>query len=138
MSLRNNPRGFTLVEVLIAMVILATGVLLIIESMGRSQQAIRIAENLVQASLIMDQKLTESEMEVHDRHKLHFGNEEGKERFPGKEFQWSKATGIYSHPSIKDQTKMNQIDVSVKWKEGGLRKNELHLESLILNREKKQ
>ena len=138
MSSPNNQRGFTLVEVLIAIVILATGILLMIESMGRSQQAIRIADNLVRGSLLLDQKLTDLEMEVRDRHRLSYGNSEGKLRQPGKEFSWQTYTRPYHDDSVLDQTKINQSTISVKWKEAGNRSNELTFESLILNHEKKK
>ena len=137
-SLNKNCRGFTLTEVLIAIVILATGLMLVIEGMARSQNAMRIAENLVRASLLADQKYTETEMEVIDRHEAHIGTEQGVLRLPGKEFTWEKKISGFAGHGIKDQTIAGQVDVSVVWKEGGKRNNRMLLESILLNQSKKE
>ena len=130
-------RGFTLIEVLIAIVILATGLVLIVEGMGRSQQVLRISENLFTASQIAEEKLAELHLEMRDRHKLNFGSDQGREQFPGRIFNWAKTVHTYSDKTIEDETKLNQADISVEWNEGPARQNKLELSSLILNREKK-
>ena len=138
MSLHNNRQnGFTLVEVLVAIVILATGLLLVIEGMGRSQTAIKISENLVQASFLLEQKITELEMEVLSRKKLPFGSDEGKLKIPGREFLWHYQIKPYSAPSVRDQTQISQAEVSVKWRESG-RVNDLLMQSLLVNVEQKK
>ena len=127
--------GFTLVELLIATVILSTGLLLVIEGMARSQQGMRVGENLVLASQVLEEQFSESEINVLQYHKLPGGSTSGKEIFPGKVFRWKKEEDAYSHPTIKDETKINQVTIQVSWDEG-IRKNNLEIGSIIINREK--
>ena len=133
-----SPKGFTLIEVLIAILILATGMVLVIEGMGRTEQAIRVSQNLVTASMIASDQLVKSQLEVREKHKLSSGSDQGSERLPGRNFHWEKKVGPYSDESLEDQTKLNQVDVEVRWKEGSRGENLLKLSSIILNREKKQ
>ena len=136
MCSRNNQRGFTLIEVLIAILILACGLVLVIEGMGRTEQAIRVSQNLVAASQTAEAELVASEIEVRERHSLHAGNESGREKAPGREYAWQKKISPYTDETIKDETKLNQVDVQVDWKEGARGTNTLKLSSIILNREK--
>jgi type II secretion system protein I len=76
--------GFTLVEALVAIAILATGLMLVIEGMGRTEQALRIADNLVTASQIAEKKLIETELDILELHRLSMKTEEGKEKLPGR------------------------------------------------------
>lgn len=131
-------RGFSLIEVLIAVIILATGLVFVIEGMARTQQALRISRNLVTASQIAEEQLTESELDVRQQHKLRSGFEQGREKFPGREFGWEKKTQAYYDETIKDETQLNQIDIRVSWNEGPTRENHMNFGSLILNREKQQ
>ena len=133
---RFDSKGFTLTEVLIAVVILATGLLLIIEGMGRSQQALRVGENLISASREAEERLSEYEIEVRERNRLSTGTEEGTSRYLGKEFKWEKECAAFHDSSLADETKLNFVHVQISWKEGS-RDNRFALDSLILNREGK-
>lgn len=135
---RESSKGFTLIEVLIASVILATGLLLVIEGMSRGQQGMRTAENLVIASQLADEKMTESEIETRQLHRLNMGSDKGEEILPGKNFKWVKSHEPYSDASIPDATKLNRVDVEVQWQEGASRNNNLKMQTLVLNREKEQ
>jgi hypothetical protein len=103
--------------------------------MGRSQQAIRIAEDMVSAAQLAEEKFSDSEMEVRQSHKLRAGNESGKLAVNGRTFTWKKSIAPYSDEDLKDETKMNTVAVSVEWKAAN-RNNQMQIESLILNREK--
>jgi type II secretion system protein I len=132
-----SEKGFTLIEVLVAVAILATGLVLIVEGMGRSQQAIRIAENLVAASFVAEQQIVKSEMEVRSEHDLSFNSDRGKEKNLGRQFEWEKITQPYTDKAMEDETKVNEVAVTVEWKEAH-RNNLMKVSSLILNREKQQ
>ena len=135
-SLRND-RGFSLIEVLIAIVVIATGLVLIVEGMTRSQEAIGIANNLVVAGRLAEEKLTELEMQVLQGDILRSSSEGGTERVNGRSFSWTQQVRVYQDPLIEDQTKMNQAEAHVQWKEGAFRQNKFTLATLLLNPEKK-
>lgn len=120
-----------------AILILASGLVLVIEAMGRTQQAVRVSENLVKASRIAEQQFVASQLQVLQEHGLDAGSDSGDVRFPGRRFNWTKKITPYTDPTIKDETKLNQVEVSVRWEEAG-KDHSLKLSSLILNREKQQ
>jgi type II secretion system protein I len=132
----DDSRGFTLIEVLVAIVILAVGLVTVIEAMARTEQAFRISQNLVTASQLLEDKLTEAELEVRQFHELRTGSDQGFLRLPGREFKWVKEIRPYMDRSMKDATKLNRVDVTIQWREGSTRQNQLALGSLIVNREK--
>ncbi|MBN1687889.1 MAG: type II secretion system minor pseudopilin GspI [Candidatus Omnitrophica bacterium] len=135
MSLLNKSSGFTLIEVLVAIVILAIGLVSVIEGMARTEQAFRISQNLVISSEILEQKMTESELEVRQFHQLRTGQDKGKEQFLGQEFSWVKEVRPYVDESISDATKLNQVTIRIQWKEGS-RRNNWNATTIIANREK--
>lgn len=135
MSSRSS-RGFTLIEVLLAILIFATGIVLVMEGMGRSQYVLGISQNLVTAVLLAEKQITQSELETLQNHKLRVGSEEGKEKVRGRDFKWFKQIQPCLDESIKDKTKLSQVDLKVEWKEGS-RQDQVVLSALVLNREKK-
>ena len=134
--LLSSSRGITLIEVLIASVIMSTGLLLIIEGMGRSQTAIRTAENMVLSSQLAEEQLAQTDIQARQFAKISSSSESGTVKIPGREFQWQKRIEPFHHKSIKDETKLNRVSVELTWKEGGRSDGGFALESLILNREK--
>ena len=59
MKTKNNKKGFTLVEVLIGMVILAVGLLLLMPMMVVSMQANDFARGFTEASMVIKEKMEE-------------------------------------------------------------------------------
>ena len=133
----HDPRGFTLVEALVAIVILACGLVVVAEGMGRTQQAFRISQNLVGAGILAQEKMAELEMELETLHKLRSSSDQGKEKNAEREYAWTETVRPYKHKSIKDTTKLNQASLVFQWKEGRGRAGKLELSSLLLNKEKK-
>ena len=130
-------KGFTLIEVLIAIVVVATGLVLLVEAMGRSQQAIGISQNVITASRLAEEKLAEVELEARQGKSLRSSTDKGSERVRGREFVWAKQTGPYNDPLIEDQTKMSEAETQVQWKESGGIKREVELATLFMKRETK-
>ena len=125
--------GFTLIEVLVAVAILAGGLVLVIEGMGRTQQALRVSENLVTASQVAERHLTDTVLQLFQEHSLRSSSDSGKEKSPGREFQWARKVEPYADETMEDATKLNRVEVAVDWKEGP-RQNQLQLAAILLNR----
>lgn len=130
-----DMRGFTLIEVLIAAVILAGGLVFVIEGMGRTQQILRIADNLVTASLTAEEKFIEAQLEMNKSQELSSVSGRGQEKFPGLEINWDRQVRGYTDSTVQGTGKLNEVDVNVQWHEGH-RQNILKLISLILTHEK--
>ena len=137
MPWRNN-RGFTLIEVLIAIVILATGLVMIMTAMGNTQQALRISENMITASQILDEQFVKTEMELISSKKLSSGHNEGRIKLPGREFLWTREVRPYQEEGLKDETRMNQVEMAILWQDGPVRKNEIRIVRLMMNRDLKE
>lgn len=133
----HSPPGFTLVEVLVAVLILGFGLVLVIEAMGRTQHALRISKNLMLASQLAENQIVEKEMELRQDYKLRSGMDTGKIELPGRIFNYENSVNVFRAENIIDETKLSRFDVKFNWSEG-TRKNELVVATLLLNREKVQ
>ncbi len=132
-----NEAGFTLIEVLVAIMILATGLVLVIEGMARTQQAIRISENLVIASTFAEKKLVDADLAARNSKRLGLNLTSGKLRQTGKEFSWNETVGPYDDFSLKDQRLVSRVEINVNWEEGP-RTGNLKVAGLVRNRLKKE
>lgn len=137
MCSRNNPRGFTLIEVLVAVAILASGLVLVAQGLARTQQALKISQNLVHVSQLVEQRFAAASLELFEKRKLSTSQESGTERFPGQEVKWTSQTGVYTGAGIEEAGEMNQTEIRAVWKEGASRQNEEVFTRLFLNRAKK-
>lgn len=133
-----DARGFTLVEVLVSTVILASALVLIVQNLARTQEALRISRNLVFASGIGVNKLSSIELEQRERLSLGVQHDQGKEMLSGNVFQWESDVLPYQNEDILDETLLNQGQVSVRWLDGKARQNDIQFTALFLNRDKKK
>ena len=130
--------GFTLIEVLVAIVILASGFVIIAQAMGRTQEVLRISQNLLRASLVAEERFSEIEIQLREDRKLTTSSRDGEENFPGaRKFKWRQNIRPYYAEGIEDQTRINQVDVTVAWSEGA-RQSQEQLSSVFLNRDKEE
>lgn len=135
----SSSRGFTLIEVLVAIVILATGFVYVAQALGRTQQALRVSQNLLKAGLMAEERLSEAEIELREMRKLSTSYRDGEEKFPGgRKFHWQRNTSPYYGRGITDQTLLNQVDVLVKWDDGPARHSEESLNTVLMNRPKEE
>ena len=120
-----NARGFTLLEVLVALAILGVAVVASIQGFAQGLRLLKLAGDHQEAMLVADQKVREVVQPMESR-------EEGTET----RFQWRRTITRVSTPELADVAKpipwsVYQIDVHVMWDE----RREIHLATLrtILN-----
>ena len=127
--------GFTLIEVLVAISILAVGLVLVVQAMGRTQLALRLSENVIRASYIAEEEMVKKELKVRELGRVVFGGEKGKREFPGRVMEWESSMRPFQHSSMKEESRLNKLTVKVDWKESA-RQNNLEIQTLVLNRRK--
>lgn len=115
-----NARGFTLLEVLVALAILGVAVVASIQGFAQGLRLLKLAGDHQDAMMVADQKLRE----LVD---LSEGTEEGTET----RFQWKRTVARVPTPELVSATRapawtVYQIDVHVQWDE----KREVHLATL--------
>ncbi len=127
-----NNKGFTLVEVLTAVTVLAVGLVLVVQAMGRTQQAVRLSENLTAASHIAEEQITRLKLADRERGKPGYG-EDGKQEYLGREFSWASSVEPFTRADVHEEDQISQISAEVKWQEAGVEKN-LRAVSLVTHR----
>ena len=115
-----NQRGFTLLEVLVALAILSTAVVASIQGFAQGLRLLKLSGDHQEATLIADQKLREVTTPVE-------GSEDGTE----SRFQWSRTVKRMPTPELEGSARSQQwmhyaIDVRVRWDE----RREVHLATL--------
>lgn len=127
--------GFSLVEVLVAVSILSIGLVFIVQSMGRTQQALRLSENISRAAYIAEEQLVKMELKVRELERASFGGESGRVEFPGRVMNWTSGVNVFRDASLQDQSRANKLGVLVEWQESS-RKNNLEVQTMVLDRKK--
>jgi prepilin-type N-terminal cleavage/methylation domain-containing protein len=117
---RGNEQGFTLLEVLVALVILGTAVVAAIQGFAGGLRLLKLSGDHQEAMLLADQKLREMTTPV-----------EGREDGTDDRFQWSRTVTRLPMPELEGSVRGRrwgsfEIDVRVRWDE----KREVQLASL--------
>jgi type II secretion system protein I len=119
-----NTRGFTLLEVLVALAILGIAVVASIQGFAQGLRLLKLSGDHQEATLIADQKMREVVVPVE-------GREEGTET----RFQWIRTVArlptpevvpVAGQPAASARWHLYQIDVQVRWDE----RREVHLATL--------
>lgn len=115
-------RGFTLLEVMVAVVIMATVLVSLIGLKNRSMQDVMFAEHITTATLLAKRKMVET---ISLSKKLQDGEEEGsfsdeedlkdKEDFKG--YTWRKVVSSIPLPPPAVGS-ISEVRIAVLWKEG--------------------
>lgn len=114
---RNNKirrKGFLLLEVILSVLVIGTGVMLIMRSYSTSLRASDTARVMTGACLILEEKLFELDVKG-----FKDGVQEGEENgaCEGQE-NYSWAVDIYA-PDEKDAPRISKVDLGVNYKKGG-------------------
>ena len=108
----NGARGFTLLEVLVALAILGVAVVTIIQVFGQGLRTLKVAGDYQRAVLLAEQKAAEVES-------VREGVESGRER----EFSWERRTTVTPVPAEltavgSPALQLFQVSVQVRWGAG--------------------
>jgi type II secretion system protein I len=111
-----GPRGFTLIEVIVALAILSVAVVAAIQGFAQGLRLLKLAGDHQYATLLADQKAREIVTPT-------AGHADGQDEHSGRVFAWETTTTEIAAPDLAgDGTRapawrVFQIDVKVRWDE---------------------
>lgn len=123
--MRLHTAGFTLVELVIAFILLAVGIVAILELVGQTTLNARLARDRTQAALLAQQRMEE----LLSQPDLQPGVSEGDfgDRFP--QFRWRAQVEPVSGGTDLSPTPLYRLTVIVEWQEG-MRQQSVQLDTL--------
>jgi len=89
MILATGNKGFTLIEVLLAIALLSFGLVWILEGYGSILNTVKMAQNLTEGSLILHERMAEQKLRIQTG-EAEAGTESGSEGL----WQWSTETKV--------------------------------------------
>ncbi|MBL7555770.1 MAG: type II secretion system protein [Bdellovibrionaceae bacterium] len=97
---RLRQSGFTLLEVLIAMIILASGVMLLAQSWSSSYNRIRKTQKNVEIAALLERKLAETDMKYRGKSIDSIPESEGDEFEGYPEYSWKLESKKFEMPDL--------------------------------------
>ena len=115
--------GFTLIEVLISVVILATGIVVVLQAFNVSLVVLGESRNVMKANMLIMEKMAEIELSALRNGEIDAETSRGTFGEESGDYCWeSKVTSLSgSGNSVLDGGKLNQIDITV-WRERSTRR----------------
>ncbi|MFA5073833.1 MAG: prepilin-type N-terminal cleavage/methylation domain-containing protein [Nitrospirota bacterium] len=111
-----NSQGFTLLEVMVAVVIMATVLVTLLGLKNRSMQDVLLAEHITTATMLADRMMATNKSFSPSEEEGDFSeDEELKNKDKYKEYTWKKTISKVPLPDFKTIT---EVRVAVLWKEG--------------------
>ena len=121
MRSRSNS-SFSLIEVLIAIGILSTGIIFVFQSFTAALTATRLSQNITVACFLAQNKM----WEIEEALKQGDFEEQGTEKLNEREFAWSAELDTFGAGDLKPLT------FKVEWRErAGQKKNSLEFTTLV-------
>jgi len=108
-----RKRAFTLLELMVATVILATALVALSFAVSRCVRGYSAAENMQTALNITEDKLAEWALASSKRDEIKTGAEEGEVTVRGRTYAWRNEV------QQTDDPKILKYEFTIKWKEGG-------------------
>lgn len=112
MMLRIGRRGFTLIEVLVCVAILATGIIFIFESFFSCMNAFGRYTNYLNILPWVNEKLWRAEDEIVRQGKTALLENQGEFNYSGRTFLWQLASNL-----VDKDAKLYRINLLVSWQE---------------------
>ncbi len=120
-----NPpsRGFTLPEVLIAVVILSVGIISVLEAFNVSMATLGAARDALRANMLIIERMAGLELSAIETGKLEEDYSAGAFDGDDVSYMWDKKVTDISSVSVPglDTAMLNQVDMAV-WREGTSRR----------------
>ncbi len=114
---KNKNSGFTLLEVMVAMAIIAIALTAVLGSQSQSVSLASEAKFSTTAPLLAQSKMAEIEMA--DTNDLADDSGDFGEDFPGYTWQLSVKEAVFEEPeNVSDR--LRQVDLKISWGESGL------------------
>ena len=115
--MKTKTEGFTLLEVMVAVALLAIALTAVLGSQSQSVSLASEAKFNTTAALLAQSKM--AEVEVEDAEDLTSDSGDFGEDFPGYTWQMTASSVLLGHPeNVSDHLK--QIDLTISWGEDGL------------------
>lgn len=118
---RGAKCSFTLIELIIAVCILSSGIVLILRSLLTAQAAISSGQNRIKAVRFMDEKLAEVRISALKQSIIDYQTQEGTIYLGNYTGKWN----LQISPVEEDEKKgyLNEVRITVSWKEANTPKN---------------
>ena len=125
---RSDKKGFTLIEIMVAVAILSCGLVPIFQALFVSVNAFGTSVNSSNLQPWIDEKIWETKDKL-----LHgsSGADSGRVTLARKEFTWTVSVDL-----IDAEEKLYQLRLAVSWQEGGREKNVIRTAYELLPKEK--
>lgn len=109
--------GFTLLEVMIAVAILAMVLVTLLGVKNRSMQDVMLADHITTATLLAKREMTELIRNPSLRQQTEEEGEFEEEEF--KDYTWKKKLEVYTFPYDGQNISITEMRVTVLWQEAG-------------------
>jgi len=107
-----NKQGFTLIEIMFAVVILSFGLVLVLRSFATTLEGMKRSENVKLASYLLEEKMEEVKEKAKEEKGIVNGNAFG-EFEDYKDYNWN----LNVNPSSVDEV-LNEVKLEISWTEG--------------------
>jgi len=108
-----RSKGFTLIEVMVSIAILSFGLILILQGFAYSANVLRISRNNLEATLLTEEKMAETEIMLKQTKDSLFSGFNGESKSNNIEFKWKTELTI-----DEEYEDLNKVLATISWKEG--------------------
>ncbi len=110
----NSKRGFTLIEVMVAVAVLSFGLVMIYQAFFMVFNSFNYSVDYLEAVFWMDEKIWESQDRIRRVGALENNQEQGEFTARSKNFYWSLSSQV-----LDPVANLSAVNLEVTWKEGG-------------------
>jgi len=118
--MKNNRQSFTLVEMMIAVTILAVGIVLVLRSLLNAVSTLDYIQNRMTAITFLENKMNILEQTAVEEKGVKIGSAEEEALVGNRKAVFTSQIEIVEMEKLKeDQQKMDKATLKVLWQEGG-------------------
>lgn len=110
---RNIQDGFTLIEIMVSIAILSSGLVLILQGFTHSLNALAVSENNLKATLLAEEKVTQMQISAKQSKDAFLRGLDGQTSFDSIKYKWeTKVTADEKYEYL------NKVLTIISWEEG--------------------